>query len=329
MTAAFEVFMQQYRMTGSEKADGYSRDAFLGLDDEEKETVFGLLLNELPFSAEWLFFLDREKAIAVAKVEETRLRRDAYAHAYMIQEQLLRHTGELVYQRHMLEDYPHYAAYLKPHLISAVGRTPQNSDTSAFLRQVILTDADEHAVARAAWVLSSGLPVRDKETRDRLIDGVRSMAGKTIALAQFDGTAQLLEIQFATGERQLVAAQQVAPEKIAFGLYDTETVALVATPGGPLLVLDQAFYRPAIGATVAELLDEGDSSRFRLLHAGKLVFELVYEAKFGTGLHPYNRSREDIDFYFWLKGKVTDPAFYQAYTREIICLEQRAALARH
>lgn len=48
-------------MTGSEKADGYSRDAFIGLDADEREVVFDLLVTELPFSADWLFFIDAEK----------------------------------------------------------------------------------------------------------------------------------------------------------------------------------------------------------------------------------------------------------------------------
>lgn len=43
MTLAFEKFMKQYRMTGSEKADGYSSDAFVGLEESEKEVFVQLM----------------------------------------------------------------------------------------------------------------------------------------------------------------------------------------------------------------------------------------------------------------------------------------------
>ncbi len=178
MTAAFNEFMRQYKMTGSEKADGYSKNAFIGLDEREKEEVFALLLNELPFSAEWLVFVNPEKAIAVMKEEEPRLRKDAYAHTYMIQEELIRHSGEMVYQNHMIDDYPNYTKRLKPRVVSAVGRTPQNKETVSFFKQVILTEVNEDAVARAADELLSSLKVpyatdKEKEECRRITQGLR------------------------------------------------------------------------------------------------------------------------------------------------------------
>lgn len=166
-------------MTGSEKADGYSRDAFVGLDECEKEIVFGLLLNELPFSAEWLFFVDPERAIAVMKEEERKLRENAYAHTYLIQEELVRRSGELIYQRHMLDDYENCADSLKPLVVSAVARTPQNRKTVDFFKQVILSEMNESAVARAAFQLLWALDVpcdteEEKHHRDSIINELRS-----------------------------------------------------------------------------------------------------------------------------------------------------------
>jgi len=179
MTVAFDEFMRQYKMTGSEKADGYSRAAFTGLDDREKETVFGLLLNELPFSAEWLVFVNPQKAIPVLMEEEARLRKDGYAHTYLIQEELVRLSGELTYQSHMIDDYPNYTNRLKPRVVSAVGRTPQNRATTAFFKQVILTEVNDDAVARAASELMSALKVphateTEKVSYGRLASELRS-----------------------------------------------------------------------------------------------------------------------------------------------------------
>jgi hypothetical protein len=193
MTAAFDEFMRQYKLSGSEKADGYNRDAFIGLDEREKETVFGLLMSEFPHSAEWLLFLDREKALAVMKHEEPSLRTDAYAHVYLVQEELVRQAGEMLYQSHMISDYPNYADRLKPRVVSAVGRTPQNPATVAFFKQVILTEVNEDAVARATSELLSALRVPDdteaeKAARDRLTEELRSNnnEAKLKALKQMD-----------------------------------------------------------------------------------------------------------------------------------------------
>ena len=179
MTAAFSEFMRQYKMTGSEKADGYSQSAFIGLDEHEKEEVFNILATELPYSVQWLFFLNKERALPLVKQEEKKLRGDGYARVYMLQEELLDHTGDLSYQKHMIEDYPGYVDYLKPLVVDAVGRTPPTVESVSFLKQVILTETDSDAVARAARRLLNALKVprvteADQTNYRKLIGELRS-----------------------------------------------------------------------------------------------------------------------------------------------------------
>jgi hypothetical protein len=179
MTVAFDKFMKQFQMTGSEKADGYSRDAFEGLDEHEKTAVFNLLVQELPFSAEWLFFLDAEKAMVVAKEEERKLRGNGYASAYMLQEQLFRHSGDSLYQDHMIEDFPGYVDDVKPLVVDSIGRTTANPTTVTFFKQVVLTEVNTSAVARAARKLVAALNVpratdADEEKYSRLVRELRS-----------------------------------------------------------------------------------------------------------------------------------------------------------
>lgn len=150
MTLAFEKFMKQHEKTGSEKADGYSDDAFLGLAEHEKNIVFSLLLKELPWSAEWLFLVDEERAVAELVEKERQLRGDGYEHVYLIQRSLLKHTGNADYQKHMIEDYPFYINRLKPLVVESIGRTPVNKELIEFLKKVILAEADGSAVARAS-----------------------------------------------------------------------------------------------------------------------------------------------------------------------------------
>ena len=151
------------------------------------------------------------------------------------------------------------------------------------------------------------------------------MTGKTIAVTQFDGTVTLMKIDLATGAREFVPSTEVDEEKVAFGLYEieesghhAESIALLATPDGPVLIFNDTLYHPDADETKVEIADQEAVSHFRVLHRGTPVFELAYEQKSATGLHPYARHREDVDFYFWLKSKVNDPDFYRVYTREIV-----------
>ncbi|WP_449405884.1 hypothetical protein [Massilia phosphatilytica] len=137
MTLAFEKFMKQYKMTGSEKADGYSQDVFVGLDDEEKKVVFELLVTEIPWAIEWLFFLDTEKALIIAKETESRLRGNPYGDAYIFQQKIVKYSGDLLYQKHMIDDYPSYPERVRPLVVDAIHRTPQNENTVAFFKQLL------------------------------------------------------------------------------------------------------------------------------------------------------------------------------------------------
>jgi hypothetical protein len=193
MTSAFEKLKKQHAMTGSEKADGYSYDVFLGLDEDEKEAVFNLLVRELPWSAEWLFHLDLERALPIAKALEKELRGTYYSHAFMLQPLLVKYTGELIYQRHMIEDYSTCDDSLKQQVVWALRNTPANDATIKFFKEVILVDANECAVASASNSLLYALEFpksseEDKQNYRRLIGDLRSDSAeaKNKAIAELE-----------------------------------------------------------------------------------------------------------------------------------------------
>jgi hypothetical protein len=193
MTSAFEKFMKQYKMTGSEKADGYSRDVFIGLNEHEEEEVFVLLTTELPWSAEWLFFLNPAKAAVVAKDLEKKMRGDPYKDTYMLQRQLIKYTGELDYQTHMIEDYPNYPDSSRPYVVDAVDGTPINQAQLDFFKQVILVEVNSTAVARASRHLLDAkkfprISEIDKKKYDRILNELRSdsVQVKKRAIAEID-----------------------------------------------------------------------------------------------------------------------------------------------
>ncbi|HEY6528289.1 MAG TPA: hypothetical protein VIZ65_06310 [Cellvibrionaceae bacterium] len=66
MTLTFTRFLAQFNSTGNDKAQGYDKSHFVGLSDDEKIKVFGLLEEELiaPGVIGWLFFLDTNKTEA-------------------------------------------------------------------------------------------------------------------------------------------------------------------------------------------------------------------------------------------------------------------------
>ncbi|MFS2027462.1 hypothetical protein ACL58G_23645 [Massilia sp. GER05] len=179
MTLAFEKFMRQYESTGPEKADGYSQDVFLGLDENEKKKAFELLVTELPWGIEWLFFLEPQKALAVAKDREAKLRGKPYADTYMLQQQIVKYSGDLRYQQHMIDDYPGYSENVRPLVVDAIHSTPQNENTMAFFKSVILTEVSGSAVARASRHLLDALRVpqvtpAEKENYRALVAELRS-----------------------------------------------------------------------------------------------------------------------------------------------------------
>jgi hypothetical protein len=179
MTQAFETFIEQYNLTGREKVDGYSRDAFIGLAPDEKDIVLQKLTSELPWSAEWLFFVDKQKALAIAKEKEQSLRGNPDQDVFRIQQQLVKYSGDLLYQKHMIEDYPKYIDELKPLVVDAVDDTPVSDESIEFFKQVILLEANIDAVASASIHLLQALNVprnteEEKITFKRVLGDLRS-----------------------------------------------------------------------------------------------------------------------------------------------------------
>lgn len=150
MTLAFETFLKEHSMRGSEKADGYSASLFAGLDADEKQIVFTLLEAELPWSIEWLFLVDKDRALSAAKNEESKLRGAPYADAFMLQQRIVQHSGDLAYQEHMIEDYFHYIDSKRPLVLDAISRTPMNETVLNFFKKVIVVETNHSAVTRAS-----------------------------------------------------------------------------------------------------------------------------------------------------------------------------------
>lgn len=186
MSAAFDEFLRQHTASGSEKADGYSKAAFEGLSDEEMKQAFDLLEKELPYSVEWLFFLDPIRAKRVAENEEATSRKNSYYPTFILQRELLKQTGDLTYQQHMFEDYPHYADHIKPQAVDSLGKTPVSPDLAKILQSIVLTEVNEKAVARAAFhlVRIHSVPTQTEDERNkfwRLVANLKSDSALTKA----------------------------------------------------------------------------------------------------------------------------------------------------
>lgn len=150
------------------------------------------------------------------------------------------------------------------------------------------------------------------------------MLNRYVMLTQFDGDVLMLKIEMSTGHRQVLKTRDMSGADTSFGMFEVEsdqqgspTVALMATPKGPLIIFNGEFYYPNEEKTTIEIKDGKSESHMQILDGGVHVFGLFYKEKFGIGLHPYNRNREDIDFYYFLKTKINDPMLYKTYTKDI------------
>lgn len=149
------------------------------------------------------------------------------------------------------------------------------------------------------------------------------MQGESVLLSQFDGEVKYLKIKLSTGDAQIIPASEIDKDKVTFGMFECEEsasglncVALLATPQGPLMLLNDTRLYPDADKTKIKIKDDEDLSHFLVLHEGEQIFGLFYEKKFGIGLHPYNNTREDIDFYYWLSKNIGNPKLYKIYTKE-------------
>ncbi|GGC04215.1 hypothetical protein [Pseudoduganella buxea] len=149
MSVAFDKFMEQYKSIGSQKADGYTLDMLIGLEDAEKLEIFRLLQTELPWSAQWLFFVNPEKATVIARELEAKWRGDPYRRVDWLQKELIKHTGDMIFQDHMMEDYAHYIDKLRPAVVDSIGSTPTTEAKLKFLEEVILVEVVDYAVMAA------------------------------------------------------------------------------------------------------------------------------------------------------------------------------------
>jgi hypothetical protein len=151
---------------------------------------------------------------------------------------------------------------------------------------------------------------------------------KFIAVYRFNNSVEVLKFSLVTGAISIISADEVEKSKISVGFFESENnqsgtdlVALVATPDGPLLIMNSVQYSPKMGITKIRITDAGDFSHFSVLDKGVNIFGLFYKEKAGIGSHPYNEVREDVDFYCWLSKHIGNPKLYEHYNKSFLYLD--------
>ena len=145
-------------------------------------------------------------------------------------------------------------------------------------------------------------------------------------VTNFDITARALLYDPHTGTYQELMQQQIpAVLRKGLGFYvnvvDT-VVGVYATPNGPVCFHNQQRYPLVLGewdATVTSA-DEYDITQgrntFTLVHEGQQAFTLFYDAPLHRYYDAWSATDEDVDFFLWLKGSVSDQRFHSFYTQE-------------
>jgi hypothetical protein len=142
-------------------------------------------------------------------------------------------------------------------------------------------------------------------------------------LRRYSNSVDLLQISTNANDMKIVSAEGVEKNRIAEGFFESEgrekitsITALMATPNGPLLILNFARYYPKLEKTKIEVDDCGKLSQFLVFDGGEILFQLFYEEKVGIGSNPYDQNRDDVDFYCWLSKNAKNPKFYDYYCKE-------------
>lgn len=148
------------------------------------------------------------------------------------------------------------------------------------------------------------------------------MRAESVLVSQFNGDVKLLKINLSTLDAKIIPVDDINRDKVSFGMFEyqegalgIEYVALLATPQGPLMFLNQLQFYPEIDKTRIKVEDSEQFSKFLLLQEYTPIFSFFYEKKFGIGLHPYSLTRDDIDFYYWLSRNIGNPKLYKTYTK--------------
>jgi len=155
MTKTYQSFLRQSNAQGREKADGYDRSHFDGLDDTEREAAFIRLTEEAKYDHTcfvWLFYLDRNRARAtcLALLQNGELSDELCpVEAYRC---LFVHFGDPAHQTAMIESSRLVrSAYDKPTAIVIALRAGNSPEVRNYLKEVVLGESDAETVHTAAF----------------------------------------------------------------------------------------------------------------------------------------------------------------------------------
>ncbi len=185
MSAAFDAFLNQFNATGSNKADGYSATCFDNMTPDEKLRAFEMLSDEIeavPQSAQWLFYIDDKKALAVCEPIADKMSQDPYSGSFIIYYYLLANTKNLAFQKKLISLYSTLPEHLKPLAIEHIGKTFATKDLSEFLKSILPTETNDVAVNRAAFhfMRAHAVPSRTEEEKQRYRSNLASLKDKIL-----------------------------------------------------------------------------------------------------------------------------------------------------
>lgn len=89
---------------------------------------------------------------------------------------------------------------------------------------------------------------------------------------------------------------------------------IFASPGGPVIFLDNQKVAARFGSTVADTEPTTDRMRrFTLTHDGSVAFTLDYRERDGIGTNPYNNEIEDIDLLAAIAAGLRNEHYFTSY----------------
>jgi len=178
MTNTFSHFKNQLHSKGSQKADGYDKSHFDGLNENEKNEAFNLLKKEsvAPGVPEWIFYLNRSKAKEYFDdyIEKNNSETPGIHRVYF---QLYIETKEKHYQNLLINNFFNYPNRDSREALWLInGCDFENFMKIELLKKIILNHSPTKAVITASdfYLRLNGFNLSTQEEKDRFYE-IRSL----------------------------------------------------------------------------------------------------------------------------------------------------------
>jgi hypothetical protein len=156
-------------------------------------------------------------------------------------------------------------------------------------------------------------------------------AAGTVYLPSYDLYREVIEYHIPGGTYTVLDRDAFVKRGLPFSFgnfvrEDENVAGVFASPEGPVFFMNERHFVGRYGYTRAKIDEivtppwKAKLKKFQLIHSEgvhTIQFDLMYKARLGLGVNPYDQTEEDIDLFERMARQVRDEAFFRHYTRRV------------